>query len=141
MVGTKGTSKRIFEALALAEINIILITQASSEHSLCIGISQHNGELAKKALEEALDYELETQKIYPLRIETELSIIALVGDNMRSHQGLSGKLFSTLGSNNVNVKAIAQGASERNISVVISKRDVTKALNAVHERAMAPAHF
>lgn len=134
MVGTKGTSKRIFEALALAEINIILITQASSEHSLCIGISQHNGELAKKALEEALDYELETQKIYPLRIETELSIIALVGDNMRSHQGLSGKLFSTLGSNNVNVKAIAQGASERNISVVISKRDVTKALNAVHER-------
>lgn len=134
MVGTKGTSKRIFEALALAEINIILITQASSEHSLCIGISQYNGELAKKTLEEALDYELETQKIYPLRIETELSIIALVGDNMRSHQGLSGKLFSTLGSNNVNVKAIAQGASERNISVVISKRDVTKALNAVHER-------
>ena len=134
MIGTKGTSKRIFEALALAEINIILITQASSEHSLCIGISQYNGDLAKKALEEALDYELETQKIYPLRIETELSIIALVGDNMRSHQGLSGKLFSTLGSNNVNVKAIAQGASERNISVVISKKDVTKALNAVHER-------
>ena len=67
-------------------------------------------------------------------METDLSIIALVGDNMRSHQGLSGKLFSTLGSNNVNVKAIAQGASERNISVVIAKRDVTKALNAVHER-------
>lgn len=134
MVGTKGTSKRIFEALALAEINIILITQASSEHSLCIGIAEQNGDLAKKALEEALDYELETQKIYPLRMETDLSIIALVGDNMRSHQGLSGKLFSTLGSNNVNVKAIAQGASERNISVVIAKRDVTKALNAVHER-------
>ena len=81
----------------------------------------------------AFEYEIERGRIQPAIAETDLAIIALVGDNMKHHQGLSGKMFSTLGRNNVNIRAIAQGASERNISAVIDKNDVKKALNALHE--------
>lgn len=134
MVGIPGFSKRLFETLSQEQINIILITQASSEHSICIGIDEKDVETAKKAIDFAFENEIALLKIDPLITETGLSIIALVGDNMKNHQGISGKMFSTLGRNNINIRAIAQGASEKNISTVISKKDVKKALNALHEQ-------
>jgi aspartokinase/homoserine dehydrogenase 1 len=133
MVGIPGFSKRLFETLAQEKINIILITQASSEHSICFGISDADAEHAKNVIDAVFEYEISLQKIDPIVIETNLSIIAAVGDNMKNHQGVSGKMFRTLGNNNVNVRAIAQGASERNISAVINKNDVKKALNTLHE--------
>ena len=133
MVGIPGISKRFFEVLSLHDISVVLITQASSEHSICVGISDSDIEKAVEIVNQAFEYEIEREKIWPVIAERNLAIIALVGDNMKSHQGLSGKMFSTLGRNNVNIRAIAQGASERNISAVIKKEDVKKALNALHE--------
>jgi len=133
MIGIPGFSKRLFEALASKKINVILITQSSSEHSICVGIDESNADEAKKSIDDAFAYEIETKKVDPLIVEKELAIIALVGDNMRSHPGISGKMFGTLGRNGVNVRAIAQGSSERNISAVISTHDVKKAINILHE--------
>ncbi len=134
MIGIPGFSKRLFETLSQEKINIILITQASSEHSICIGINEQDVNKAKTAIDGAFENEIALGKIDPLITENELSIIALVGDKMKNHQGISGKMFSTLGRNNINIRAIAQGASEKNISAVISKKDVKKALNAIHEQ-------
>ncbi len=134
MVGIPGISKRLFETLSNQGINIILITQASSEHSICLGVMEEDAGKAKNAIDEEFEYEISLNKIDPLNLEIGLSIIALVGDQMKSHQGISGKMFSTLGKNNVNIRAIAQGASEKNISAVIAQKDVKKALNSLHER-------
>ncbi|GLU45434.1 bifunctional aspartate kinase/homoserine dehydrogenase I [Allomuricauda sp. NBRC 101325] len=133
MIGIPGISKRFFETLSVKNISIVLITQASSEHSICVGIADEDVDMAAEAVNETFEYEISTKKIKPVILEKDLTIIALVGDNMKSHQGLSGKMFSTLGKNNVNIRAIAQGASERNISAVIKKDDVKKALNSLHE--------
>ena len=133
MVGIPGISKRFFEVISQANISVVLITQASSEHSICIGISSTDADYAVQTVNEAFEYEISLGKINPVVLESNLAIIALVGDNMKQHQGLSGKMFSTLGKNNVNIRAIAQGASERNISAVIEESDVKKALNALHE--------
>jgi len=133
MVGIPGFSKRLFEALAAKKINVILITQSSSEHSICVGIDAVNADDAKRTIDEAFAYEIETKKVDPIIVEKELAIIALVGDNMKSHPGISGKMFGNLGRNGVNVRAIAQGSSERNISAVISTHDVKKAINVLHE--------
>jgi aspartokinase/homoserine dehydrogenase 1 len=134
MVGIPGFSKRLFETLSQEKINVILITQASSEHSICIGVLESDADLAKKAIDLTFENEISLRKIDPIIIERNLAIIAVVGDNMKNHQGISGKMFSALGKNNVNIRAIAQGASERNISAVIKKKDVKKALNVIHER-------
>ena len=133
MVGIPGISKRFFEVLSQSSISVVLITQASSEHSICVGVSANDVAEAEQIVNDAFAYEIGSGKINPVMVETDLAIIALVGDNMKSHQGLSGKMFSTLGRNNVNIRAIAQGASERNISAVINKEDVKKALNSLHE--------
>ena len=134
MIGVSGSSKRLFEVLSTADINVIFITQASSEHSICIGILNSDANAAEIAINKAFEIEILQNKVDPCIVEKNLCIIALVGENMKNHQGLSGKMFSTLGKNNVNIRAIAQGASERNISAVINQRDVTKALNTLHER-------
>jgi aspartokinase/homoserine dehydrogenase 1 len=133
MIGVAGSSKRLFEVLSNESINVIFITQASSEHSICIGILNSDAETAETAINKAFQIEIAQNKIDPCIVEQNLCIIALVGENMKNHQGLSGRMFSTLGKNNVNIRAIAQGASERNISVVINERDVKKALNTLHE--------
>lgn len=133
MVGVSGSSKRLFEVLSHENINVIFITQASSEHSICIGILNSDAETAEIAINKAFEVEITQNKIDPCIVENNLCIIALVGENMKNHQGLSGRMFSTLGKNNVNIRAIAQGASERNISAVINERDVKKALNTLHE--------
>ncbi|WP_406683692.1 bifunctional aspartate kinase/homoserine dehydrogenase I [Seonamhaeicola sp. MEBiC1930] len=134
MVGIPGFSKRLFETLSQEKINVILITQASSEHSICLGVEAKDAKAAKEAIDSTFENEIALHKIEPIIVEGELSIVALVGDNMKNHQGISGKLFSALGKNNVNVRAIAQGASEKNISVVIAENDVKKALNVLHEQ-------
>lgn len=134
MVGIPGFSKRLFETLSQEKINIILITQASSEHSICFAISESDATIAETAINQTFAYEIALHKIDPIIVELNLSIIALVGDNMKNHQGISGKMFSALGKNNINIRAIAQGASERNISAVIAEKDVEKALNTIHER-------
>lgn len=133
MVGIHGFSKRLFETLANEKINVILITQASSEHSICFGIDEKDAEIAKQAIDKSFENEISLHKIDPLIVEKDLSIVALIGDNMKNHQGISGKMFSALGRNNINIRAIAQGASEKNISTVIAQNDVKKALNTLHE--------
>ncbi len=134
MVGIPGFSKRFFEILFQENVNVVLITQASSEHSICIAVKADEAEIAKAALDEAFEAEIKLNKIKPVEIEDNVAIIALVGDRMKSHHGLSGKMFSALGNNNINIRAIAQGSSERNISAVIAKKDVVKALNTLHEQ-------
>lgn len=134
MIGIPGFSKRLFETLAQEKINVILITQASSEHSICLGIDEKDAAISKAAIDSTFENEIALHKLEPIIVEKELAIIALVGDKMKSHQGISGKMFSTLGRNNINIRAIAQGASEKNISTVIASRDVKKALNTLHEQ-------
>ncbi|HSN08173.1 MAG TPA: bifunctional aspartate kinase/homoserine dehydrogenase I, partial [Hanamia sp.] len=133
MAGVPGFSKRLFETLANEQINVILITQSSSEHSICVGIEEAAAEKAKSAVDEAFAMEIERLVVEPLIVEKYLAIIALVGDKMKSHPGISGKMFSALGRNGINVRAISQGSSERNISAVISTNDVKKAVNVLHE--------
>ncbi|MGN6399818.1 MAG: bifunctional aspartate kinase/homoserine dehydrogenase I [Flavisolibacter sp.] len=133
MVGIPGFSKRLFESLARQSINVIFITQASSEHTICVGIEEANIHLAKTAVDEEFKNEIKEGKVDPLEIETGLAIVALVGENMKNHTGVSGKMFSALGRNGINIRAIAQGSSERNISVVINAPDVKKAINVLHE--------
>ncbi|HEX7904534.1 MAG TPA: aspartate kinase, partial [Chitinophagaceae bacterium] len=133
MIGIPGFSKRLFEALSNEKINVILITQSSSEHSICVGIEAAASKKAKLAVDAAFSNEITLQKVEPLHIETDLSIVALVGENMKSHPGISGRMFGAMGKNGVNIRAIAQGSSEKNISAVISTADVRKAINVLHE--------
>lgn len=133
MVGVPKFSYRFFKSLSEVQINVILITQASSEHSICICVSSADGATAADVVRTEFKEEIELGKIDPVKLETDLSIVAVVGSNMRDQVGVSGKMFNTLGRNGINVKAIAQGSSERNISAVIPKNDLKKALNTLHE--------
>jgi len=133
MVGAKGIAERIFRALAAVDVNIILISQASSEHSICLGVLPDAVKKAKTALEKELRYEMHYGQINAITVETEMSVIAIVGENMRQTKGIAGRIFQTLGDNGVNISAIAQGSSELNISVVISRNDEAKALNVIHD--------
>ena len=140
MVGIPGFSKRLFEALSDEKINVILITQSSSEHSICVAIDEVNAAKAKEAIDEEFDYEISTGKLEPLDVENGLAIVALVGDTMKNHPGVSGRMFSALGKNGVNIRAIAQGSSEKNISAVIGVGDVKKAINVLHEEFFETAY-
>lgn len=133
MVGTPGISSRLFSALARRSINIIIITQASSEHTITFAVSPDDAEAAQSTMNDEFFNEIEAGKIDAPNIERNLSIIAIVGENMRQTPGISGRLFIALGRNGINVRAIAQGSSEANLSVVISQRNLHKALNTVHE--------
>jgi bifunctional aspartokinase / homoserine dehydrogenase 1 len=133
MIGIPGISKRLFEALASNNVNVILITQGSSEHSICVGVDALAANTAKFAIDNAFDNEIAQGAVDPIRIEHDLAVLALVGDNMKSHAGVSGRMFSTLGRNGINIRAIAQGSSEKNISAVILEADVKKAINVLHE--------
>jgi bifunctional aspartokinase / homoserine dehydrogenase 1 len=133
MIGIPGFSSRLFASLANAQINVILITQGSSEHSICVGVDAASATKAKEAVDKTFEYEIATQKVEPLQLESDLSIVALVGDQMRHHTGISGRMFAALGRNGVNIRAIAQGSTERNISAVVATTDVRKAVNVLHE--------
>ena len=133
MVGVTGISMRLFGALAKKEINVILISQASSENSISFAIDSNYSETAHKALSAEFEREIASGRINKLALENELSIVAIVGENMKHSAGIAGKLFHTIGKNGINVIAIAQGASEQNISWVVKNSDLKKTLNVVHE--------
>ena len=133
MIGIPGFSKRLFEALSNAKINVILITQSSSEHSICVGVESNYTQKAKEVVDTAFSNEIRLQKVEPLKVEIGLSIVALVGENMKNHTGVSGRMFGAMGRNGVNIRAIAQGSSEKNISAVIAANDARKAVNVLHE--------
>ncbi|MDM1047045.1 bifunctional aspartate kinase/homoserine dehydrogenase I [Sphingobacterium hotanense] len=137
MVGKSGFSGRLFTLLAREQINVILITQSSSEHSITFAVNPSDAEKAVKLISTEFELELLANKLSAPVIEESLSILAIVGENMKRTPGMSGRLFHALGRNGINVRAIAQGSSEFNISVIINKEDLAKALNAVHDAFFA----
>jgi len=133
MVAVPNFSYRLFASLSRESVNVIMITQASSEHTITVGIDHNDAEKARESIEAEFENEIRIRKVNPLSVEKNLSIIALVGTRMRQQVGVSAGLFETLGHNGINVKAIAQGSTELNISVVIDRKHLTKALNSLHE--------
>ncbi|HTH55267.1 MAG TPA: bifunctional aspartate kinase/homoserine dehydrogenase I, partial [Cyclobacteriaceae bacterium] len=133
MLGVVGVSMRLFSTLAQQKVNVILISQASSEHSICIAIDSNSASKAKMAIEKEFDREIKDEIIEEVKVEGDLAIVAVVGDGMKHHAGTSARMFNALGKNGVNVAAIAQGSSERNISAVIQQKNVSKAINALHD--------
>lgn len=133
MIGVAGISAKLFTILAKNKISVILISQASSEHSICFAVDPKSAYGVKEILEEGFATEIAQGLLDNISIEQNLSVLAVVGEGMKSSSGTSGKLFSVLGKNGINVVATAQGSSELNISVVIYKKDIGKALNAIHE--------
>ncbi|MDA8348045.1 MAG: ACT domain-containing protein, partial [Pseudomonadota bacterium] len=132
MIGVPGTAHRLFGALREEGISVILISQGSSEHSICCAIPQNEGERAAAVVRRAFERELLEGQIQSVAIDPDLAILAIVGDGMAGTPGVAAKVFSALGTSGVNVRAIAQGASERNISVVVEGRSATRALRAAH---------
>lgn len=133
MIGMKGFSGRLFNALAKYDVNVILITQASSEHSISFVVNFNDEKKAEKAIREEFEFEINANKIDEPQFDNELSILSVVGENMKKTRGVSGKFFSALGKNGINIIAIAQGSSELNISAVIERNELSKALNVVHD--------
>lgn len=133
MVGVIGVSKRLFGALANVGISAFFISQASSENTISIGVTNAEADVAVKVISEEFAHELAVGEINNVKAEKDLATIAVVGDNMKRIPGISGKLFGALGRSGVNVIAIAQGASETNISFVIDSNSLRKALNVIHE--------
>jgi len=128
-----GVGRRIFGALASGNINALLVTQASSEYSVCLAVQPESAQSARRLIEEEFKYEIRDKQVEPVVIEERLSIVAIVGENMRRTTGIAGRLFHALGRNGINIVAIAQGSSELNISTVVHKADESKALNALHD--------
>lgn len=133
MFGVPGTAARLFSSLAQAGINVILITQGSSEQAISFAIQPGMAARAKRKVEEEFKYEIDQRIIDPVKIEEDLAVVAIIGENMRYRPGIAGRLFQALGKNGINAVAIAQGSSELNISVAIPRADESKALNALHD--------
>ncbi len=133
MIGVAGVSAKLFTVLAKEKISVVLISQASSEHSICFAIDPQVASKVDKILAKEFAQAIESGDIEGIDIQQDLSVIAIVGEGMRKHTGVSGRLFSVLGKNGINIVATAQGSSELNISVVIEKKDLSKALNVIHE--------
>lgn len=130
----KGTARRVFQALEEANVNVILITQSCSEQSICLGLSADDANKAVESINTAFQTEIADGMLNEVEISNDQCIIAVIGDSMKNTVGLSGKMFSALGKNGINIKAIAQGASERNISIVVDKKDEGKAINIIHQK-------
>jgi aspartokinase/homoserine dehydrogenase 1 len=137
MVGKAGFSGRLFSLLSREQINVVLITQSSSEHSITFAVKPADALKALALISKEFELELQAKKLEYPQVENGLSVLAIVGENMKHTPGMSGKLFHALGRNGVNVRAIAQGSSEYNISVILSKSDLSKAVNAVHDAFFA----
>lgn len=132
MVGIPGFSSRLFETLSQNDINIILITQASSVHTMCIAVSEKDADKAKTAADRCFAYEISLGKLNPLKIEKGYSIVCLVGDDFLNQSGTTGRMLAALGRHSIPVRATAQGSSERNVSVIISSTDVDAAIAHIH---------
>ncbi len=133
MVGVVGVDSRIFAALAREQISAFLVSQSASETGISIGVSRADATLARKVLTEAFEREISRGAINPVEVRTELAAVAVIGENMKQHAGLAGKLFSTLGRNGISVIALAQGAAESNISFIVERRQLRKSLNVIHD--------
>lgn len=133
LFGVPGIAARLFSSLAQAKINVILITQGSSESSISFAVSPQDAERAALLVNSEFEFERSTNYIADVKVEEDLAVVAVIGENMRSQPGIAGRLFKSLGKNGINIVAIAQGSSELNVSVVISNRDETKALNVLHQ--------
>ena len=133
MIGVPGIAARIFTTLARASVNIMMISQASSEHSICLAFMQPEAEIALSALQTELTEEIRLRKIQNFELVKDVAIIAIIGENMRGTPGISGTLFSALGQAGINVLAIAQGSSERNISFLVENGDEGKAIHTVYQ--------
>lgn len=132
MIGVPGTAERAFQALKLAGVSVVMISQGSSEHSICCVIREHDGEAARKAVLDAFTRELTSKQLTDVTVTRGIAALAVVGDGMAGTPGVAARLFTSLGRSGVNVRMIAQGSSERNISVAIDAADAKKALRAVH---------
>ncbi|MCB0358578.1 MAG: bifunctional aspartate kinase/homoserine dehydrogenase I, partial [Bdellovibrionales bacterium] len=133
MVGVSGVSSRLFGVLGRNAVNVILITQASSEHTICVAVDPTDAARATEVIEEEFALEIDAKLIRPVHVEPDLAVVSVVGENMRRTPGIAGRVFTALGRNAINVFAIAQGSSEFNISIVVSQSDEAKALNALHD--------
>ena len=133
LIGVTGISARLFGALAEGKINVVLITQGSSEHSLCFAVEPKFAPLAKKRIEDEFHLEILAHQIEKVIVEENLAVIAVVGEKMRGTPGIAARIFQALGKKDINVAAIAQGSSELNVSVVVSKKDESAALNVIHD--------
>lgn len=133
MVGIPNFSFRLFETLSQYKINVVMITQASSEHTICVGIETKDAPLAEEVINRTFEHEINQHTLRPVEVQSGLSILALVGRNMKNQVGVSGQMFETLGKNGISIKAIAQGSSERNITIVVDEHDLTKGINVLHE--------
>ena len=140
MVGVAGVTGRIFQTMADASINIILISQASSEHSFCFAILPEHAKKAVEIIKKKLKYEIAEGIISEINIQSDVSIIAVVGENLKNMPGSSGKIFQALGRNGINIDAVAQGLSKLNMSIVINRNDESKALNAIHDAFFLSEH-
>ncbi len=132
MIGQPGFASKVFEIFAKNDINMIMISQASSEHTICIVCLTDDAKKAVSAMEDNFSFELDSKIVEKFELTENLEIIAIIGDNMQGTPGIAGKLFSTLGENTINILAIAQGSSERNISFVVKKEEAEKAINVIH---------
>ncbi len=133
LMGMPGSAARLFNCLGRADVNIVMITQASSEHSICFAVNSIDVDRTVTVVNEEFATEIESHQVQPLLKEEGLSLIAVIGENMKSVPGLAGSLFKSLGNNGINIIAIAQGSSELNISFAIKQEDEKKALNLVHD--------
>ncbi len=133
LFGVPGIAARLFNAMAAADINVILITQGSSEHSISFAVKPEEANRAARRVSDEFAYEMQRGIVDAVKVENDLSVVAIIGENMRYQPGISGRLFQALGRNGINAVAIAQGSSELNVSVVINRENENKALNALHE--------
>jgi len=140
MIGVAGISKRVFGALATVNISVILISQASSEHSICIAVMPESAAKAKRCIEKEFKYEIQAKIVNEVSVTSDLSILTVVGAQMRQTPGNAGKFFQSLGKSGVNIVAIAQGSSELDISAVIARKDLNKALNSIHDTYFNNGH-
>jgi aspartokinase/homoserine dehydrogenase 1 len=138
MVGVPGIAMRLFGALAREGVSVILISQASSEHSICFAVGPAEEERARLAVNEEFSLERQVGLVDELVSEADLAVIAVVGEDMRETPGIAGRLFGILGAHGINVRAIAQGSSELNISLVVAGGDETRALRAIHAAYFSP---
>ncbi len=132
MIGIPGVAHKVFGALRAVDVSVVMISQASSEHSICFAVPRVHAELAKKTVQETFVVEIDRGEIQTIDLTDDCCIIAMVGDGMIERLGMAGMFFSALGKAGINVRAIAQGSSERNISAVIEQAEATKALRAIH---------
>lgn len=134
MIGISGIAARVFNTLAQNNINVVLITQASSEHSICLAVEPNDGTKGQIALQNEFMEEIKSKKMENISLTKELSIIAVIGENMKKTPGIAGKIFSSFGDAQINVIAIAQGSSEYNISIVVEQKDLKSALNTLQKK-------